>query len=407
MLTAPTCVIVGAGHAAAQLVPSLRQEGWQGRILLIGDEPWLPYNRPPLSKTFLSGAKSVEDLLIRPAEAYAKAGVECLPGRRVIAIDRHLQQVSLDDGRVCHYDKLVLATGASVRRIRVPGASLPGICYLRTIADVENIRQFVATGKRAVIVGGGYIGLEAAAMLRQLGMDVRVLEVTDRVLSRVTAPAVSAFYARVHREQGVEILTGMAVSAFEGRDRVRTVMTTDDKSISTDLVLVGIGVEPEVALAQTCGLAIDNGIAVDAHCLTSDPAIAAVGDCTSFISTLYGRRIRLESVQNAVEQAKVAAAALCGKPREYNAVPWFWSDQYDLKLQIAGLSQGYDQLVLRGNPAEGRRFAAFYLKQGQVIAIDAINRPQDFMFGRRLVGEGTLVDSERLADEQVAIKDLL
>ncbi len=407
MSTAPTCLIIGAGHAAAQLAPSLRQEGWQGRILVIGAEPWLPYNRPPLSKTFLAGEKTVDDLLIRPAVAYVKAGVEFLLGRRALGIDRERRQVHLDDGSAQRYDKLVLATGASVRRIKVPGAGLAGICYLRNIADVENIRRHVEPGKRAVIVGGGYIGLEAAAMLRQLGMNVRVLEVADRVLSRVTAPEVSAFYARVHREEGVEILTGLQVSAFEGRDRVRTVITTDEKSISTDLVLVGIGVEPEVALARDAGLDLDNGIAVDAHCLTNDPDIAAVGDCTSFESALYGRRIRLESVQNAVEQAKVAAAALCGKPKEYNALPWFWSDQYDLKLQIAGLSQGYEQLVMRGDPAEGRRFAAFYLKQGEVIAVDAVNRPQDFMFGKRLIGERRQVDIPRLADQKVPIKDLL
>lgn len=406
-MSEPLCVVVGAGHAAAQLVQSLRQEGWQGRITLVGEEPWLPYNRPPLSKSFLCGEKSVDDLLIRAAEGYRKLGVETLCGRRVEHIDRPAKQLVLDDGERLAYDKLALTLGARPRRIDLPGAHLPGFFYLRGIADVEAMRPFVRAGGRAVIVGGGYIGLETAAMLRQLGMEVSILEMGPRVLLRVTAPEVSAFYQRIHAEEGVRILCATMVSTVTGDGRVEEVHCANGLVLPADLVVMGIGVVPNVELAQEAGLKVSNGIEVDPRCLTSDPDIVAAGDCTWHYNPIYRRHLRLESVQNAVDQARVAAATLCGKAKEYNALPWFWSDQYDLKLQIAGLGEGHEELILRGDPRRERKFAAFYLKDNRLIAVDAVNMPQEFMLGKRFIAEGLPIDKARLADATVPMRELL
>lgn len=401
----PTCIIVGASHAAAQLAPSLRQEGWQGSIVVIGDEPYAPYHRPPLSKTYLLGQKGVDGILIRPEAVYPKHGIELMLGQRVESIDRAAKSVVLQDGRRLAYDKLAICVGARPRRVDLPGADLPGIHYLRTIDDVNGIRAAAAAGQRAVIVGGGYIGLETAAVLRKIGMEVTVLEMAPRVLARVTAPEVSEFYQRVHAEEGVTICTGVTVKRFVGDDGVRQVVCDDGSSHAADLVVIGVGVVPNTELAASAGLAIDNGIVVDACGRTGDPDIAAAGDCTQHPSALYGR-VRLESVPNATEQAKAAAASLCGKEKPYVSLPWFWSDQYDLKLQIAGLNAGYDQVVLRGNPTTGRSFAAFYLRKGQLIAADCINRPQEFIVSKRLIGEQKPVDGHRLADEAAAFTSI-
>lgn len=401
------CIIIGASHAAAQLSISLRQQGWQGEIIVVGDEAHLPYHRPPLSKAFLAGEKSIEDILIRPDAAYQKAGVEFQLGSRVTHIDRSAKVLSLHSGAELHYDKLALTTGSKVRRIPLPGVEKEGVNYLRTAADVHKIRAFVGAGKHAVIIGGGYIGLETAAVLRKLGMQVTVLEALPRVLQRVTAPEVSAFYARVHGEEGVDIVTDAVVDALEGDARVTGVRCKDGTHYPADLVVIGVGILPEVELAEAAGLEVDNGIVVDEYARTSDPEIVAAGDCTNHFNPLYGRRIRLESVQNATDQAKVAAATLCGKLAPYNALPWFWSDQYDLKLQIAGLSQGFDQVVIRGDSTSGRSFAAFYLQQGKLLAVDAINRPQEFMLSKRLLTSGTTVDAALLADSAFDLKTLL
>ena len=379
-------VIVGASHAGAQLCASLRQQGWTGEIVLIGDEPELPYHRPPLSKTFLAGDATLDDLLIRRPDFYAKQRITVRQGR-IVAMDRGAHELTLDDGETLRYDKLALCLGARPRTLPVPGADLPGVHALRSAADILAIRAGLTPTSRVVIIGAGYIGLETAASLRKTGHAVTVLETAERVLQRVTAPAVSAFYARVHREEGVDLRTGVTIAALTGDDRVRGVQLADGEVIPADLVIVGIGVVPNVALAEAAGLAVDNGIVIDAQALTSDPDIVAAGDCASHPCPHAGRRLRLESVPNAGEHAKVAAATLCGKPAAISALPWFWSDQYDLKLQIAGLNTGYDEVRLQGDAMTERRFSAWYYHDGRLLAVDCVNRPQDFMAARQALNE--------------------
>jgi 3-phenylpropionate/trans-cinnamate dioxygenase ferredoxin reductase subunit len=292
-----------------------------------------------------------------------------------------------------------------VRRLPVPGESLRNVLYLREIVDVHALRAAVVPGGQAVVVGGGYIGLEAAASLRKLGMEVTVLEAQPRVLQRVTAPEVSAFYTRVHEEEGVRVLTQVSVAALEGDAQVRAVRLADGRRLDADLVVVGVGVLPASALAQEAGLDVDNGIVVNEHARTNDEHIYAIGDCTRHYNPIYRRWLRLESVQNASDQARTAALALCGKPTPYRALPWFWSDQYDLKLQIAGLSEGFDEVVMRGDPRSGRSFAAFYFHDGRLIAVDAVNRPKEFMLSKRLLAEGKSADPRRIADETIDLKD--
>ncbi|QHE84152.1 NAD(P)/FAD-dependent oxidoreductase [Hydrogenophaga sp. BPS33] len=402
---APTCVILGSSHAGAQLATSLRQEGWSGRIVMVGEEAHPPYHRPPLSKTFAKGETTLQQLFIRDPAVYAQHGIELRLGCGVLAIDRVRQQVALADGHTLPYDKLAICTGAAVRKMPVRGADLPGIHGLRAVDDVLAIRADIQAGQQAVVVGAGYIGLEAAAMLRGMGMQVTVLETASRVLARVTSPEVSAFYERVHAEQGVRVLTGVGVSHFEGGDRVTHVVMSDGTRHRAHLVIVGIGVTPRVELAQAAGLAVDDGIVVDAHARTTDPAIVAAGDCTRHVSELYGS-VRLESVPNANEQAKSAAAGLCGKDKPYHALPWFWSDQYGLKLQIAGLQRGYDQVVLRGDAAQSHSFAAFYLSGGRLIAADCVNRPQEFMVAKRLIQQRATPDPQALSDDTTAFGKL-
>jgi 3-phenylpropionate/trans-cinnamate dioxygenase ferredoxin reductase subunit len=402
-----TCVIIGASHAAAQLAPTLRQEGWQGRIIIVGDEPYMPYHRPPLSKTFLSGEKSLEDINIRPPIIYEKAEIEFMLNTRIESIDRDNKKLSLDSGGTLEYNKLALTTGSRVRKVDLPGIDLEGVYYLRDVNDVEKIKAHVDAGKKAVIVGGGYIGLETAAVLRQSGMEVSVLEMMERVLQRVTAPEVSAFYDRIHSEEGVNIYCGVGVSAIEGETKVSKVICSDGSEYAADLVVVGVGIVPNVELAEAAGLEVNNGIVVDEFARTSDADIVAAGDCTMHHNALYDRDIRLESVQNATDQARVAALTLCRKEKAYAALPWFWSDQYDLKLQIAGLSQGYDEVIVRGDRENSRSFAAFYLKDGVVISVDAVNKPPEFMVGKRLINGKVKVDKTKLADNSVSMKELI
>jgi len=399
-------VIVGASHAAAQAVDSLRREGHTGRMVLVGDEPQLPYQRPPLSKKYLSGELSAERLWIRPAGFYEQQRCELVLGRRVTSIDRHEPSVILEDGSRLAYGRLLLATGSRARTCEVPGAELAGIHSLRTLGDVDAIRADIAPGRRVVIVGAGYIGLECAASLVKLGLSVTILEMADRVMSRVVAPEMSEFYAAEHRAHGVDIHLGRRVLAFEGSGRVAAVACDGGQRFAADLVIVGIGIVPNVELAAEVGIDCDNGIAVDGHCRTCDPRIYAIGDCTSHPSPLYGRRIRLESVDNAFEQAKTAAANLCGREVVHDKVPWFWSDQYELKLQIVGLSQGYDRVILRGDPA-GRSFSCCYLRGDQLIALDAVNQVKDFMAARKLVADRARFDLSRLADPGVGLRDCL
>lgn len=400
------CIIIGASHAAAQLVSSLRQEGWEGKISLIGDEPNLPYHRPPLSKAFFVGEKSEDELLIRAADFYEKNKVDLLLGSRVTKIDRDAKKITLEDGAEIPYTKLALTTGARVRKIPFTGSELAGVFYMRDLNDVKQTHKFTAPGKSAVIIGGGYIGLETAASLRKIGMKVTVIEAMSRVLQRVTAPEVSAFYTRVHTEEGVDIRTEAGVDAIVGEKHVEGVRLADGTTVPADLVIIGVGVIPNIELAEAAGITIDNGIAVNEFATTNDPDIVAAGDCTNHYNPIYDRKLRLESVQNATDQAKIAAKSICGKPEAYNALPWFWSDQYDLKLQIAGLSQGFDQVIIRGDSEQGRSFAAFYFSEGRFIAVDAINRPKEFMMSKRALTSGQIADPLKLADESIEIKDV-
>ncbi|MFA7555829.1 MAG: FAD/NAD(P)-binding oxidoreductase [Spongiibacteraceae bacterium] len=406
--TEQTCVVIGASHAGGQLAESVRRAGWGGRILVIGDEPYLPYHRPPLSKDFLAGKKSVDNIVIKPAAVYEKLDVEFKLNTRVESIDRASKTLVLSDGTTQSYDKLALALGARVRKVPIPGSDKKGVYYLRTIDDIESIRPYVGEGKSAVIVGGGYIGLETAAALRKMGMEVTVIEMMPRVLQRVTAPEISAFYTRVHQEEGVKIVTDAAVEAIEGGEAASAVVCKDGSTYPAELVIIGAGIVPNVELAEAAGIALEGGaIAVNEFATTNDPDIVAAGDCTYHFNPIYDRWIRLESVQNAIDQAKIAGAAVCGTTNVYSQLPWFWSDQYDLKLQIAGLSQGFDNTVIRGDIEHGRKFAAFYFVGDKLVAVDAVNMPQAFMMGKRLLLAGTAVDKAKLADETVDLKSLL
>jgi 3-phenylpropionate/trans-cinnamate dioxygenase ferredoxin reductase subunit len=406
MTSAGTVVIVGASHAAVQAIDTLRREGHAGRIVLVGDEPWLPYNRPPLSKKYLSGELERERLFLRGQQFYDQHGVELRLGTRVTAIDRGDRRLRLHDNGELQYDQLILCIGSRNRQLEVPGHGLAGIHYLRTIADVDGIVADLPGARRLVVVGAGYIGLEAAASARHLGLEVTVLEMAERPLARVVAPEMSAYYQRRHEREGVQLLCNVSVGGFLGGadGRVRAVACSAGE-FPADLVIVGVGILPEVTLAASAGLRCDNGVYVDEQCRSSDPHIYAAGDCTNHPSLRYGRRVRLESVDNAVEQAKTAASNICGKPAQHGHVPWFWSDQYDLRLQIAGLSQGYDQTVLRGDPESGK-FALYYLAGGELLAVDAVSSPKDFMTGKKWIGEHKRPDPARLADPTVDLKTL-
>jgi 3-phenylpropionate/trans-cinnamate dioxygenase ferredoxin reductase subunit len=389
-------VIIGAGQAASQLVASLAQDGFAGEVCLVGDEPHLPYQRPPLSKKFLAGELALDRLYVKPAAFYEKAGSRLLLGQRAERIDRAGRAVLLADGSRLPYSTLVLATGSRPRELPLPGAF-----YLRNIADVDAIRPRLAPGKALVVIGGGYIGLELAAVAVKLGVGVTVLEQAPRLMARGVGPVVSQFYARLHGEEGVVIHTGAVVRGLEGKRVV-----CEHAQYDADLVVVGAGAVPNVELAREAGLAVEDGIVVDARCRTDDPSIYAIGDCTSQHHDLVGRRLRLESVHNALEQARIAAAAICGSKLPAIQVPWFWTDQYDVKMQIAGLSTGHDQAVVRGNPDTGRSFAVFYLREGTLIAVDAVNRAPEFMMSKQLIAERAKIDPARLGDEGVAMKDM-
>lgn len=401
-----TCVIVGAGQAGGETAVELRKRGFTGRVLVIGDEPYVPYRRPPLSKAYLSGAIGDEGLYLMQPAALQKADIEFIGDAAVERIDRVTRQVLLADGRAIGYDRLALTTGGRARSLSLPGADRPNVHTLRGIADVQAIKAHCVAGARAVIVGGGFIGLEAAAVLVKLGLRVTVLEGLPRVLARVTAPEVSAFFERVHREAGVDLRTGIAIERFEGEPLADSVLLGDGCRIACDFVIAGIGLIPSTGLAEGAGLVVDNGIVVDEFCRTSDPHIVAAGDCANHPNAHFGRRLRLESVQNAMEQGRAAAAAMLDQPLPYAPVPWFWSDQYDLKLQMVGLSAGFDRLIVRGD-LSGRAFAAFYLQDGHLIAADTVNRPQDFMFAKKLVASRARADAAALADESVPLKTLL
>lgn len=380
-------VIVGAGQAAAQLVQSLRQGGYKEPIRMIGDEPYAPYQRPPLSKKFLTERPPAETLYFRPENFWATQGVTTDFGVAVTSIDRASKSVALNDGRA-DYGTLFLSTGTRARDLPVPGANLDGVFSLRKIDDVRRLRGPLDNAKRVVIVGGGYIGLEVAAVARGEGRDVTVLEAEDRVMKRVTSPVISTFMQDFHRNRGVDIRLGARLAAIEGDGRVAQVCLADGAVLPADLVLLAVGAKPNDDLAAAAGLACQDGVVVDEHGQTADPAIYAAGDCTRFPSRRYGRKLRLECVQNAIDQAKAVALAILGKPQLYDPVPWFWSDQYELKLQMAGISDGYDDAQTVGDVAAAR-FSVEYRKSGKLIAVDAVNDGRAYMSGRKRIAEET------------------
>jgi len=399
-------IIIGGGQAAAQAVQTLRQKKFDGTITLIGEEGHEPYQRPPLSKKYLTGELAAERLKLRPASFYPEREITMELGVHAAEIDAAFHRVRLEDGRILEYDGLMLSTGSRVRRLDISGCELAGIHYLRTLADADAIRTELIPGRKLVVVGAGYIGLEIASIAAKLGLEVTVFEAAPRVMARVVCKEVSQFYEDYHSAKGVEILCGTGVSAFQGGDHVTAVRTSTGQLHPCDIVVVGVGIKPVVELASEIGLHCEDGIHVDEYARTSDPCIVAAGDCTNHPNVFTGRSIRLESVHNAIEQAKTAALSLLGEAQSYQQVPWFWSDQYDLKLQIAGLSGDHDEIAIRGHP-KSNSFSACYLRDRRLIAIDAVNAPQDFIFGKKIIAAETKVTAERLADSDTNFKDLL
>lgn len=399
-------IIAGAGHAAGQVAVSLRQGGFDGKIIMVGEEEYLPYQRPPLSKAYLAGKMELDRLFIRQQKYYDDHNVDIRLSTRVESIDTQGQTVTLSSGERLEYGRLVIATGSQVRKIDIPGVDLDGVHYLRSIDDVRRMQPDFQSGNNLIVIGAGYIGLEVAAVAVKHGLNVTVREMADRVMNRVVCPEVSAFFEKVHTEEGVDILCNRNPhSTLLGEGHVEALRASDGQESPADMVCIGVGILPTTDIAEAAGIDCDNGILVDECCRTSDPHILAIGDCTNHPNSLLGRRLRLESVHNAQEQAKTAAATMCGELKPYAQIPWFWSDQYDIKLQIVGLSGEHDQVVLRGDPNE-RSFAAFYMDGDRLIAVDAINKAREFMLSKKLIAAGARIDPEILADESIEFKEL-
>jgi 3-phenylpropionate/trans-cinnamate dioxygenase ferredoxin reductase subunit len=400
-------VIAGAGHAGGAAAAMLRQLGWPGAITLIGEEPIAPYQRPPLSKAWLKGEATAESLALRPATFYLDASIDLRTDTRVVRIDRSAHTVALSDGTSLHYDVLILAVGARARRLPLPGADLSGVLELRTAADADRLKAVLRPGARLAVIGGGYIGLEAAASARALGAEATVIERESRVLARVACPTLSDFFHNAHRSHGVTIEVDAQVAALEGAGgHVTGVRLGDGRLIPCDAALVGVGAVANDELARQAGLTCDNGIAVDLAARTDDPDIFAIGDCTRRPLPHYDRMWRLESVPNALEQAKQAASMICGKPSPTPEVPWFWSDQYDLRLQIAGLPFDVGEIVVRGDVSAGK-FALFHLApDGTVQAVEAVNAPTEFMGGRRIIARRKRLTRAQIEDMSVSMQEL-
>jgi 3-phenylpropionate/trans-cinnamate dioxygenase ferredoxin reductase subunit len=397
-------VIVGTGQAGFQTAASLRSEGYAEPITLIGEEPHIPYNRPPLSKGFVLGKQDAESIELRPVNFYKNHQINLLCGERVVGISRAEKQIEIASGGSLSYDSLVLAVGASNRRLPVPGGDLDGVLYLRSLAEAIFIKKRIEEAKEIVVVGGGFIGLELAAVASALGKSVTVIEALPRVMARVVAPIISGFFRELHVSRGVKIFCGASVTEIRGVDgRVKEVVVSDGSVLPADLLLVGIGVVPNIELARDAGLAISNGIAADEYLQTADPDIFAIGDCVEYPNAFAGGRVRLESVQNAADQAQCIATTIAARRTKYNSLPWFWTDQYEIKLQMAGISAGHDRVVTRGN-AEARKLSVFYFRNGKLIAVDSINRPVDHMIGRKLIASGASLSPEEAADESVDLK---
>lgn len=381
-----TIIIIGGGQAGAQVAQSLRQAGHEGAIRLIGEESYPPYQRPPLSKKFLAGEIGPDSLWIRPPAFYGTQNIDFIPDSRVVSVDTKANRVELANGNTISFDRLVLATGTSARSLPVDGADLDGVVSLRSITDVDAIRTRLQAASSLVIVGAGYIGLEVAAVARMMGKSVTVIEAQDRAMKRVVSPQISSFYEELHRSKGVQLRFDTPLEGFEGDGSVTGVRIGGGDVLAADLVLVAVGAAPNEGLATDCGIETDNGIIVDGGGQTSIETVYAAGDCTRFYSSRYGRSVRMESVQNAIDQAKAVAQAMTGEDIDYDPLPWFWSDQYDVKLQIAGLSDGYDDTVMVGDPGK-QKFYVAYLRKGQLIAVDSINSPRSHMMARRAIGE--------------------
>lgn len=396
------CVIIGGGHAGAQACTSLRKEGWTGQIVLLTDEDSLPYHRPPLSKTYLQSQVTAEKLLIRPQGAYQKDDIEIRLKTRVKRIEPAQQSIELHNGEHLSYDKLLICTGSRARTADCMGAQLNNIFYIKTLKDIEKLSLAIDVNnskKRIVMVGGGYIGLETAAVLKKMGHDVTIIERESRLLARVTAKRISAFYHNLHKSNGIKIFTQTNVVAFQGKDAVSTVLC-EDKVIPADIVIVGIGAQTNTELAQEAGLLVEHGgIVINELCQTTDMNIYAAGDCTIGIEHHSGLATRIESVPNALEQAKTAAATICGKYKPVTAVPWFWSDQFDCKIQIAGLNQGYDETVLRQK--DDKALSLWYLKQGKIIAADCINCAKEFMAAKKIIANKLDVPKALLSNTDI------
>lgn len=403
-------VVIGAGQAGLQTIMSLRQTGYEGDITLVGDEAFLPYQRPPLSKAYLSGNMERERLFLKPDEFFTENNVTLKLNTSVESLDAAAKSVTLSNGETLSFEYAVIATGSRPRLLNVPGRELANIFDLRGMADIDAMQPHFVEGKKLVVVGGGYIGLEAAAVAAGMGLSVHVLEAAPRLLARVAEPEISDFYTRIHQAHGVTLVTESQMTGFVGDEAVSGVEMADGSIIDADIVITGIGILPNVEIAETAGLAVENGIVVNEVGQTSDAHIFAAGDCTSHPNDLLGRTMRLESVPNAIEQGKAVASAICGTPKPYHQVPWFWSDQYDVKLQIAGVPTQIDSKVLRGDESSNS-FAWFYFTGDKLTGVTAINRPAEFMAGRMLIEKslkGELsADPAKLADEDMKPKEWL
>ena len=406
-MTSAGTVIIGTGQAGFQTAASLRSEGYQEPITLIGDEPHIPYQRPPLSKGFPLGKQDLASIEFRPAKFYADHKINLLTSERVAALERRDRHVFLKSGSRIPYDKLVLAVGARNRLLPVPGTTLDGVLYLRSLDEATTLKSRLAAAQQIVVIGGGFIGLELAAVAATLGKSVTVVEALPRPMSRVVAPAISQFFANLHTTQGVKILCGATVTGIAAaQGKAVGVKLSVAATLPADLVLIGIGVEPNTELAQHSGLATSNGIVVDDHLLTQDENIYAIGDCATYpCAFAFNQHLRLESVQNAADQAQHVAAAIAGRREPYRALPWFWSDQFDIKLQMAGLSYNHDHIVTRGS-ADSKKLSVFYFAAGRLVAIDSINRPLDHMIGRKLIAAGTPITFDQAADESFDLRTL-
>lgn len=397
-------VIVGSGQAGYQTAASLRTEGYEGPVTLIGEERYAPYQRPPLSKAFVMGKQDQARILLRPEAYYRDHQIELLAGERATAIDRAERRVQLESGRQFGYETLVLALGARNRPLPLLGAELEGVCYLRTLDEGVELKQRIEQARHVAVIGGGFVGMEVAASARALGKGVTVMEALPRLMARAVAPVISEFLQQFHASQGIEIiLNAQVLEVRRGARASHEVLLGDGRTIPADVVVAGIGVVPNTELASEAGLPVDNGIVTDEFLRTPDERIFAIGDCAAYPSVHAGSRVRLESVQNAADQGVCVARTIAGKLAPYNAVPWFWSDQSDVRLQMAGLGSGHDRRVLRGDPQSGK-FSVFYFRAGKLCSVDSVNRPGDHLVARKLLGSGTALTPEQAGDESVNLK---